>query len=91
MRDDHFEWDNRKAASNLRKHKISFEVGREAFEASRFADALDIDPDEDRYLRIAEVRGVIVTVVYTERGRRIRLISARRATPREREIYAEQA
>ena len=63
MRDDRFEWDDRKAASNLRKHKLSFEVAREAFETDLFIDTLDDDPDEDRYLRIANVRGEFVAVV----------------------------
>ena len=91
MRDDRFEWDDRKAAGNLRKHNISFEVAREAFDTDHFMDVLDDDPDEDRYLRIAEVRGNVVAIVYTERGTRIRLISARKATPREQQLHAEQA
>ena len=66
MRDERFEWDDRKAASNLRKHKISFEVAREAFDADRFVDSLDDDPEEERYLRISEVRGELIAVIYTE-------------------------
>ncbi|MFM9942726.1 MAG: BrnT family toxin [Hyphomicrobiaceae bacterium] len=90
MRDDQFEWDDRKAAANLRKHKISSEVAREAFEPAWFVDLLDDDPDEPRYLRIANVRGELVAVVYAERGHRVRIISARKATARERDAYADQ-
>ena len=90
MKDDRFEWDNRKAASNLRKHKIGFDVAREAFDANRFIDKADDDPVEDRSLRVAEVQGRLITVVYTERGHRIRIISVRKATPQERKDYGEQ-
>ncbi len=91
MRDDRFEWDDRKAASNLRKHNISLDTAREVFEAERFLDRMDDDPDEDRNVRIAEVQGRLLTVVYTERGQRIRIISARKATSQEHQDYADQS
>lgn len=91
MRDDRFEWDDRKAASNLRKHKISFEKAREVFDADRFLDRMDDDPDEVRGIRIAEVEGRLVTVVYAERGQRIRIISARKATSQEQQDYANES
>ena len=91
MRDDTFEWDDRKAASNLQKHEISFETAREVFEAVRFIDILDDDPDEDRSIRVAEVQGRLLTVVYTERGKRIGIISARKASAWERREYADQS
>jgi uncharacterized DUF497 family protein len=87
-----FEWDNRKADSNLRAHGVSL---REA--ATVFADPLSItisDPDhsmaEMRFLDIGlSYRGRLLVVSYTERGNRIRLISARLATRNERKQYEE--
>ena len=87
-----FEWDNRKASENLKKHRVSFT------EASTvFGDPLSItvaDPDnasgEDRFVIIgkAENRKLLI-VVHTIRGERMRLISARPATRHERRTYEE--
>ena len=90
MRDADFEWDDRKADANVRKHGLSFVMARRAFAASRFLDKADDDPDEDRATRIAEVDGRLIAVTYVERGRRIRIISARKATRHERAGYDEQ-
>jgi uncharacterized DUF497 family protein len=87
-----FEWDNRKADSNLRMHGVSF---REA--ATVFADLMSItisDPDhsttEMRFIDIGLSHlGRLLVVSYTERGNRIRLISARHATHNERMQYEE--
>lgn len=88
-----FEWDRRKAESNLRKHGISFD------EASMvFGDPLGLlmpDPDhsqeEDRYvlLGVSNQRRLLV-VSFAERSPRTRLISARRATRKERRRYEEE-
>jgi uncharacterized DUF497 family protein len=88
-----FEWDPNKAASNLRKHGVSFEEA-----ATAFGDPLSAivsDPDhsaqEDRYLLIgtsAQLRVVIVS--FAERGDRIRIINARRLTRSERKAYEEE-
>ena len=90
MLDDEFEWDDAKASSNLQNHKISFDVAREAFATDRFVELPDDDPDEERWNRIAVVRGRLIAVNYTERGHRIRIISARKATRQERRRYDEQ-
>ena len=87
-----FEWDNRKADSKLRAHGVSF---REA--TTVFADLLSItisDPDhstaEMRFVDIGLSRlGRLLVVSYTERGNRIRLISARPAARNERRQYEE--
>jgi uncharacterized DUF497 family protein len=88
-----FEWDRHKAEANLRKHGVSFEEAQTVF-----TDPLSItlpDPDhsedEERFIDIgmSDNRRVLV-VVYTERGQRIRLISARTATPVERKQYEEE-
>ena len=85
-----FEWDEKKAKRNVRKHKVSFE------EASTvFADPLSLtipDPlhseEEDRFVTMGmSIKGRLLVVVHTERGDTIRIISARLATPRERRDY----
>ena len=85
-----FEWDEEKARTNLRKHRISFEEAKTIFN-----DPLSItiaDPshsqDEDRFIDIGmSSRGQILVVVYTERGENIRLISCRSATRQEQRVY----
>ena len=87
-----FEWDEEKAGENYRKHKVSFDEG-----VTVFNDPFSItigDPDhsanEQRYVDIdASDRGRVLVVSYTERGRSIRLISCRKATPKERRQYEE--
>ena len=85
-----FEWDRRKADSNLKKHGVSFQEA-----ASIFADALSItmpDPDhsasEARFLDLGlSHRNRLIVASYTERGEVIRIISARRASRSERKYY----
>ncbi|OGF56874.1 MAG: hypothetical protein A2Z21_08860 [Candidatus Fraserbacteria bacterium RBG_16_55_9] len=87
-----FEWDGKKTKHNLKKHGVSFEEA-----ATVFGDSLSLtieDPlhskSEERFVIIGEsVRRRILVVVHTERGDNIRIISARRATRRERETYEE--
>jgi uncharacterized DUF497 family protein len=87
-----FEWDSRKARSNLAKHGVGFE------EASTvFGDPLSLtipDPEhslaEQRYITIARAfNGKLLVVVHTDRGDNIRIVSARRASRRERKSYEE--
>ena len=88
-----FEWDPKKAAVNLRSHKVSF---KEA--ATVFSDPLSVtvvDPDhsreENRYLIIGQSsRHRLLIVAHAEQGDRIRMISARELTPTEREAYEEE-
>jgi len=87
-----FTWDPRKAATNLRKHGVSFPEA-----ASAFADPLSItipDPDhsgdEEHFLLIGQsLRKHLVVVAHVERGDIIRIISARTASRRERQTYEE--
>ena len=89
-----FEWDPRKARSNSAKHGVSFDEASTAFQ-----DSLSItigDPlhsaDEERFVLIGNsCRNRLLVVVHTERGSRIRIISARPATSRERRNYEENA
>ena len=89
MDEDQFEWDDAKAQSNLAKHSVSFEVAYRVFHDVFALDRLDLDSGsrEIRYVITGMVHGVLLTVVYTERGERIRIISARRATKHEQTEY----
>jgi uncharacterized DUF497 family protein len=87
-----FEWDSRKARSNLAKHGVAFE------EASTiFGDSLSLtipDPEhsrtERRYATMGRAfNGKLLVVVHTDRDDNIRIISARRASRRERKFYEE--
>jgi uncharacterized DUF497 family protein len=88
VRTKEFEWDDAKAASNLRKHKISFRRAQRAFEdLFALVEADFSDESEARYILYGMVDGEIVAVVYTERGERIRIISARKAETHEQRAY----
>lgn len=84
--DIEFEWDGKKAASNLRKHGIDFEDAIAVFEGP----VLEIRSDrkgEVRYMAIGEAEGRVIGVIYTPREGRYRIISARKATKHERSTY----
>ncbi|MEH2216370.1 MAG: BrnT family toxin [Nostoc sp.] len=88
-----FEWNPDKAALNLEKHGISF---LEA--ATVFNDPLSVtfpDPDhsigESRYIIIGVSRfGQLLVVAHTDRGEKVRIISARKATRQEKKFYEER-
>ncbi len=86
-----FEWDEDKERKNLAKHGIDFATAALVFgDANRIEKYDDVHSnDEDRYITIGEISGilVIVMVVYTEREEAIRIISARMATKKEKEAY----
>lgn len=90
MRDDEFEWDDRKAKRNERQHGVTFELARLVFDDPNAIDRLDLDePDENRELITGLVRDVLLTVCFVERNQRKRIISARKATQREQIDYNE--
>jgi uncharacterized protein len=91
VRDDRFEWDDAKADANRRKHGISFDVACEAFNDPFGFDEVDHDPDEVRWIRTGMSKSGILVVINTERGHRIRIISARRANRHEQDDYHRQA
>lgn len=90
----HFEWDSDKARANLNKHKVTFEEA-----ASVWTDPLALiasDPEHS----IEEVREWIIgkshlekvlVVIYTVRDKNTRIISARKATRKERKRYEEES
>jgi uncharacterized DUF497 family protein len=89
MDEAEFEWDAAKAESNFEKHGVSFEAASSVF-ADVFAfERCDFDSErgEIRYVITGMVNDVILTVVYTERGQRTRIIPARKATKHEQTEY----
>lgn len=82
------EWDDRKNEINKRKHGISFETAAHVFEDINRIEYFDEahSADEDRFIVIGLVRNVLF-VVYTDRGDATRIISARKATEAETEVY----
>ena len=88
-----FEWDPRKAKSNLDKHGVSFaEASRVFLDPHRIETYLGTEAHgEDRWKTIGLVEVVLLAVVYTVRGKTdiIRLISAREADTHERAQYGQ--
>ena len=87
-----FEWDARKALVNLFKHSVSFEEASTAFGDLNSITITDPvhSQDEDRFVLLGQTYGgKIVVVVHTERGENIRIISARKASRKERRTYEE--
>jgi len=88
-----FEWDRAKAASNRRKHGIAFEEATGVFADPRAA--IFADPDhsllEHREIIVGKVQNRLLVVSFTERQGNIRIISARRASARERKRYEENS
>lgn len=88
-----FEWDEEKAKANLQKHGVSFEEAQTVFTDPLAITIPDPDhsTDEDRFITIGESnKKRLLVVVYTERRKKIRLISARKAARAERKKYEEK-
>lgn len=88
----HFEWDNRKATSNLRKHRVSFEEASTVFSDAHAVTGADPDHSagENRWITFGvSGRRRLLVVSHTEEGDTIRIINARPATRRERRLYEE--
>ena len=87
MVDGDFEWDSAKAAENLAKHGVSFPEAATIF-ADPFAVYLDDGSGTGRMVVIGtSLRGRVLFVVHVERSKRDRIISVRRTTRAEREVY----
>jgi uncharacterized DUF497 family protein len=84
-----FEWDEAKAHQNFAKHGVSFEYATRAVLDPRgiAVDATRPEDGEERTKLIAQIDGVLYTVVLTVRGSVIRLISARRSNGPEEKLY----
>jgi uncharacterized DUF497 family protein len=87
-----FTWDERKNRQNQKKHGVSFEEAQSVFfddEAREFFDP-DHSEDEERFLLVGRsyrLRVLLICHCYREREGTIRIISARRATKKERAAY----
>ncbi len=88
-----FEWDPDKARRNIKIHGISFDEASTAFKDTlslTIHDPLHSD-EEERFILIGNsTRNHLLVVVHTDRGERIRIISARKATQKERKQYEEE-
>jgi uncharacterized DUF497 family protein len=89
MEDKSFEWDDDKARRNLTKHGVSFEAAQLVFDDVFAFERIDSSPAylEIRYVVTGMANGVLLTVVHAERGDRLRIISARKATKHEQRAY----
>jgi hypothetical protein len=88
-----FEWDPRKAAKNLRDHKVAFTEAATVFGDDLSATAYDPDHSitEDRYITVGmSDRRRLLIISHTERGAKIHIISARELTRAERDAYEEE-
>ena len=88
-----FEWDDAKAAANLRAHGLSFDLAKAVFNDPFATERLDDREDygEERFVIVGRIEGnVLLFVAYTEREEQIRIISARRATQYEQDDYFQQ-
>jgi len=88
-----FEWDSIKAASNQKKHGVSFDEAKTVFYdefAVQFYDSDSSELEEDRFLMLGlscDSRVLLVCHCERDSGNTIRIISARQATKKERKFY----
>lgn len=83
-----FEWDEAKNRANVAKHGIDFETARRIFDGFAIARPdRRRDYGEERYIGIGRVESAVIVVAWTERRGRLRLISARPASRKERQLY----
>lgn len=86
------EWDRKKADLNFKKHGVSFEEAATALSDPMAATGTDPDHSitEERYITFGvSVKGRLVVVSHADGGETIRIVSARKASKGEREIYEE--
>ena len=86
-----YQWDIKKARVNFRKHGIEFADAVSVFMDGQALTIEDDHPDEQRFITLGmDAFERVLVVVYTYRENSIRLISARKATPREQSQYQEK-
>jgi len=86
-----YEWDPNKEKSNYKKHRVKFADAVGVFEDENAITIEDDHAKEDRFITIGmDFLSRILVVVYTFRDIVIRIISARKATARERKMYEDQ-
>ena len=84
-------WDEAKRQDNIENHGIDFVDAVEVFDG----DILVVEDDrfaygERRFIALGLMKGIVIAVVYTERGDNVRIISARKATRYEEKKYFEK-
>jgi hypothetical protein len=88
-----FKWDQQRAATNLEKHRIDFHEAATVLQdalSTTFPDPDNSKPGDQRFLSIGmSDRQRILVIAHSEEGETVRIISARRATRRERRFYEE--
>ena len=85
-----FEWDDEKAALNLKKHDVSFNEATTVWNDSLYIELIDHKHtlDEKRFYMIGKSeQNRLIVISFTERENKVRIISARLLTPRERREY----
>lgn len=82
-----FEWDENKNASNIEKHRLSFEDASEIFDDKDRIQYIQNRNGERRWRTVGKIVGLLFSVVYTVRSNVFRLISARRASRKEKRDY----
>jgi uncharacterized DUF497 family protein len=88
-----FEWDEKKADENLKKHGVGFDEAKTVFNDPFSITIYDPEHsvDEYRYIDIGlSSKGRLIVVSYSERGKNIRIISSRKATRKETRDYEER-
>lgn len=89
---DDAEWDQRKAAANLKKHGVDFADAATVLHDDHAVTIREDAEGEERYITVGmDALGSVLVVVYTWRRDRPRLISARKAEPKEREQYGSKS
>jgi uncharacterized DUF497 family protein len=87
-----FEWDSNKEEENIRKHGVDFTIASQLWDGQVFERTDDRhNYGEVRFLAFGEIEGRVLAVVFTWRGMTRRIISARKANPRERALFNEEA
>ena len=92
MGEPNFEWDPRKATTNLRKHGVSFEEARTVFKDPNFwaqYDPAHLGPESRLKAVGISIKNRLLAVIFTPRNDAIRIINARKATAGEEAAYAE--
>jgi len=89
-----FSWDARKAKRNIKRHKVSFEEAATIFYDEKAIEFFDPDhsKNEDRFLMLGlswRLRILVVCYCLRKQGLEIRIISARKATRKEKRVYIE--
>lgn len=86
-----FTWSETKRSANLKKHGLDFVDEPSVFEGVTFTFEDDrFSYDEQRYVTLGLLAGIPVSVVHTESDHEIRIISFRKATSREAQIYFDE-